>query len=531
MFVTRRHHARMDPGGPARRARATTSAASIARMLRGVLLALAAGRRSLAGRSETLPASRCRSLLLWLAAPAVAWRISQTPPRRPPSPTCRTTQQRELRLIARRTWRFFETFVTAEDNHLPPDNFQEDPRAVVAHRTSPTNIGLYLLSIVAARDFGWCGLRDALDRIEATLDTHGAHARDSAAISTTGTTPRTCGRSIRATFPRSTRGNLAAHLITLAGAFREWQQTSATATPEAIAGLADALDLAREALREFQFTPGQTITREHAGNRVRRSRSRRCGRRDRRSDPAGRRSARRRGTRLDAGRPGAHAGARSRTRTAATTCVYWVGSHAPHHRQLAQRPAGTRSGRDSSSNTSSRWPTPRSSSRAPWSSASCSTRSASCCPSAIAPPTARSIRSCYDLLASEARLASFVAIAKGDMPARHWFRLGRTVTPDRRRRGAGVLVGLDVRVPDAGPGAARAGRQSAGADQPARREAPDRVRRGAGPALGRLRVRIQRARPRAHLPVLELRRTGPGPEARTVARTRWSRPTPPASPP
>ena len=80
-------------------------------------------------------------------------------------------QQRELRLIARRTWRFFETFVTAEDNHLPPDNFQEDPNAVVAHRTSPTNIGLYLLSTVAARDFGWCGLRDALDRIEATLGT------------------------------------------------------------------------------------------------------------------------------------------------------------------------------------------------------------------------------------------------------------------------------------------------------------------------------------------------------------------------
>jgi cyclic beta-1,2-glucan synthetase len=64
---------------------------------------------------------------------------------------------RALRLVARRTWRFFETFVTAADHMLPPDNFQEDPYPVVAHRTSPTNIGLYLLSVVAARDFGWLG--------------------------------------------------------------------------------------------------------------------------------------------------------------------------------------------------------------------------------------------------------------------------------------------------------------------------------------------------------------------------------------
>ena len=61
--------------------------------------------------------------------------------------------RKSLRLIARRTWRFFETFVTAEDHMLPPDNFQEDPVPVVAHRTSPTNLGLYLLSVVAAARF------------------------------------------------------------------------------------------------------------------------------------------------------------------------------------------------------------------------------------------------------------------------------------------------------------------------------------------------------------------------------------------
>ena len=67
---------------------------------------------------------------------------------------------RFLRGVARRTWRFFETFIADEDNHLPPDNFQVDPPQGIAHRTSPTNIGLYLLSCVAARDFGFIGVSE-----------------------------------------------------------------------------------------------------------------------------------------------------------------------------------------------------------------------------------------------------------------------------------------------------------------------------------------------------------------------------------
>ncbi|MBC8824476.1 hypothetical protein IAI11_29355, partial [Escherichia coli] len=54
---------------------------------------------------------------------------------------------------------------------LPMDNFQEDPKPVCAHRTSPTNIGLYLLSVVSAREFGWLGTLDAVSRLEATLAT------------------------------------------------------------------------------------------------------------------------------------------------------------------------------------------------------------------------------------------------------------------------------------------------------------------------------------------------------------------------
>ncbi|HET7777560.1 MAG TPA: hypothetical protein VFL07_03320, partial [Rudaea sp.] len=92
----------------------------------------------------------------WIASPVIARWASLSPlvaGRLPAS----DADTRSLRLIARRTWRFFETFVTAADHHLPPDNFQEDPKPAIAHRTSPTNLGLYLLSAVSARDFGWAG--------------------------------------------------------------------------------------------------------------------------------------------------------------------------------------------------------------------------------------------------------------------------------------------------------------------------------------------------------------------------------------
>jgi cyclic beta-1,2-glucan synthetase len=109
-------------------------------------------------------------LILWVLSPLVAHWASIAPPSsghlsvKPEDATA-------LRLIARRTWRFFETFVTATDNMLPPDNFQEDPEPVIAHRTSPTNIGLYLLSVSAAHDFGWLGTRGAVERLEATFAT------------------------------------------------------------------------------------------------------------------------------------------------------------------------------------------------------------------------------------------------------------------------------------------------------------------------------------------------------------------------
>jgi cyclic beta-1,2-glucan synthetase len=78
---------------------------------------------------------------------------------------------REARLAARRTWRFFETFAGEEDNWLTPDNFQEDPQPVVAHRTSPTNIGLHLLSVISAHDFGYTGTLELTERLGLTFTT------------------------------------------------------------------------------------------------------------------------------------------------------------------------------------------------------------------------------------------------------------------------------------------------------------------------------------------------------------------------
>jgi cyclic beta-1,2-glucan synthetase len=115
-------------------------------------------------------------VLLWALSPMVARWLS-LPPHAAGEQLLSEGDTRLLRLTARRTWSFFETFVTPEHHALPPDNFQEEPAPVVAHRTSPTNIGLYLLSTVAAYDFGWIGALAAAERLEATLNTMNGLAR------------------------------------------------------------------------------------------------------------------------------------------------------------------------------------------------------------------------------------------------------------------------------------------------------------------------------------------------------------------
>ncbi len=101
-------------------------------------------------------------LLLWFASPAIAWWISRPLARREARLTMDET--RFLRNLTRRTWAFFETFVGPADHWLPPDNWQEHPVARVAHRTSPTNMGLALLANLTACDFGYIPAGQLLQR-------------------------------------------------------------------------------------------------------------------------------------------------------------------------------------------------------------------------------------------------------------------------------------------------------------------------------------------------------------------------------
>jgi len=155
-------------------------------------------------------------LVLWSIAPVLTREISLPPPLKHIEPLSEEAISM-LRSTARQTWRFFATFVSAADHYLPPDNFQETPSPVIAHRSSPTNFGLYLLSVVAARDFGWLGLSDMTLRIEQTLNSLDKLERFRGHFYNWYET-----RDLRALDPKYISsvdsGNLAGHLIALAQA-------------------------------------------------------------------------------------------------------------------------------------------------------------------------------------------------------------------------------------------------------------------------------------------------------------------------
>jgi cyclic beta-1,2-glucan synthetase len=106
-------------------------------------------------------------LVLWLLSPSIAWWIGK--PRLPVVFTPKAAERRFLRTIARRTWAFFVTHVSEADHWLPPDNLQEQPGPVLAHRTSPTNMGLALLANLAAYDFGFISSGCLLQRTRLSL--------------------------------------------------------------------------------------------------------------------------------------------------------------------------------------------------------------------------------------------------------------------------------------------------------------------------------------------------------------------------
>jgi cyclic beta-1,2-glucan synthetase len=187
--------------------------------------------------------------LFWAGSPAFAWLISrsaETEDRLRVSPADTAV----LRTIARRTWAYFETFVTAEHNHLPPDNFQETPHPVVAPRTSPTNIGVYLLSIVSARDFGWISLAEAAARIDATVSTVEKMERHRGHLFNWYETT-----ALRPLYPLYVSavdsGNLAGHLVAVAAACAEWAEAPSVHLQGDFDGILDCVTILDESLSEL----------------------------------------------------------------------------------------------------------------------------------------------------------------------------------------------------------------------------------------------------------------------------------------
>jgi cyclic beta-1,2-glucan synthetase len=357
--------------------------------------------------------------LMWATSPAVAFWIS-----RPPIPHAKAAlsdqEIAQLRRIGRRTWRFFETYVTPADNMLPPDNFQEDPEAL-AHRTSPTNIGLYLLSVIAAADHGWLGLADALARLEAAFGALDKMARFRGHFFNWYDT-----RTLEPLEPHYVSsvdsGNLAGHLVALANAMDDWSSRPPAASAR-LTGVSDVIEVALE----------EAAAASDSGSAAARKRLRAAL--DRLRQQASALGAVEEPIMEALGGLSAPASAAQRASDALATEVdarrhdplaFWVSAISA---TLASH------GRDQA-------------------------ESGSLLPSRLNSIAQRARRlardmdftfllnpermllsigyraadgeldpSCYDLLGSEARLASFLAIAKGDAPPRHWFRLSHAVTP------------------------------------------------------------------------------------------------------
>ncbi len=363
-------------------------------------------------------------LVLWLAAPAIARRISVSP-LVAGHLAVSDADGEALRLVARRTWRYFETFVTPLDHHLPPDNFQEDPQPVIAHRTSPTNIGLYLLCAVSARDFGWAGTDAVVGRLEATLATMQGLQRCRGHFYNWYDT-----RDLRPLDPRYVSsvdsGNLAAHLIAVANACREWVDTPVTGAVF-LAGIRDGMQLLREAVAALPGDRRTHVVTVHQLNGTIAVLQQALL-----ADQSGEQSA----------LPAAHIAACAATLVDAARALAGEQDDDAHGDVLFWAEATQRSIANWHREPS-RTDDERRSLRQRLLAIEAAVRALALEMEfdflldgerkllAIGYDAAegRLDSSCYDLLASEARLASFFAIAKNDVPARHWFRLGRAVVP------------------------------------------------------------------------------------------------------
>ncbi|MBU3018766.1 cyclic beta 1-2 glucan synthetase [Paraglaciecola agarilytica] len=190
-------------------------------------------------------------LLLWFLSPMVVWWLSK--PQEEPEPKLSMTQIDFLHRIARKTWAYFDHFSCSNDNWLIPDNFQETPGPLTAHRTSPTNIGLSLLGNVTAYDFGYIPASDLLLRTHncfsslSKLERHHGHFYNWYDTQTLLPLPPRYISSVDS-------GNLAGHLLTLRIALLELPKKSIVSS-RLLEGLETTLSLVAAYATDVQDTP------------------------------------------------------------------------------------------------------------------------------------------------------------------------------------------------------------------------------------------------------------------------------------
>ena len=162
------------------------------------------------------PAAGMALFAVWALGPVAAWWASK-PVRLGRSNRLGAQDKAYLLALARDTWRYFEHCVGPQDNYLPPDNLQIDLEPTLAHRTSPTNIGLYLLSVACARQFGWISTAELVQRLQLTLQTierlpkHDGHLLNWYQTETLQVLQPAYVSTVDS-------GNLAGHLLAVAGA-------------------------------------------------------------------------------------------------------------------------------------------------------------------------------------------------------------------------------------------------------------------------------------------------------------------------
>ena len=369
---------------------------------------------------------------LWFASPWIAHAIS-VPAERLERRLPRASRAPALR-FALLHWRYFERFVGDETNWLPPDNFQDDPDPVVAMRTSPTNVSLMLLATVSAWDLGFITLDEVADRLERTFATlrrlrrYRGHFYNWYDLATLEVLEPAYVSTVDS-------GNLAGHLVALR---------------QALLAMPDEPVLSRGVMRALHTALGlaaETSAKDAAlSERVRRARAVLAA-----ADPM-----RPRETFVEV------SAALAGDLTGAPGASHWLG----WSRRLAERQAawtedlvlGTGKGRElETAAVSERWRDLAGRSAAAAAllarvealAAECAAiveamefgflydRSRSLFAIGYRAGSPTLDPSYYDLLASEARLASFMAVARNEVPVEHWFRLGRTLT---RAAGETALV-------------------------------------------------------------------------------------------